>query len=117
MRVLVVENDPSVRHLIDRALTVQGHNVILASNAIEAWALLADFPGPIHIALIDLVLPVIPGLAMAGVLKEQYPEIRLIFMTSAVTMPEVEMAKRHGAVLEKPFPISHLLNVIALAES
>ena len=82
MRLLVVEDEAAVRHVIDRVLTGHGHHVVAAPSAIEATALLLDFPEPPDVALLDLVLPGMSGLDYAERLAWQFPMIRLVFMTA-----------------------------------
>jgi CheY-like chemotaxis protein len=109
-RILVVEDDPAVRHLIDIVLTCQGHHVILASSAPLANAQLLDFPDhPPAVAVLDLVRPGgTDGLAFADALRQRFPDIRLIFMTGWPDRPDADRAASLGPVLYKPFSMDDL---------
>ena len=112
LRVVVVEDDPAVRHLIDRALTSRGHNVLVASHAGEAWALLFDFPHAPHLALVDLVLPGTRGLTLADDLRQKYVDMRVVFMTGATLDADILTAQARGPLLEKPFTLQALISLV-----
>jgi two-component system cell cycle sensor histidine kinase/response regulator CckA len=101
--VLVVENEPAVRHVIDIALTRAGHDVLAAGSVFEAIALLLDFPAPPDVALLDLVMPGMGGLAYAEQLRRHFPRIRLVFITGWLDHPDVDHAAQMGLMLFKPF--------------
>lgn len=112
MRILVVEDDPGVRHLIDRVLTRRGHHVIAAPSANEAWALLLDFPEPPHVALLDVILPDVFGPVLADRLRESFPQIRFIFMTGWLDPQHEEATQQRGALLRKPFTTPELVELV-----
>jgi CheY-like chemotaxis protein len=103
MRVLVVENEPAVRHVIDIALTRAGHHVVAAPSVFDAMALLLDFAHTPDVALLDLIMPGMGGLAYAEMLRRQHPAIRLVFMTGWQEHPDVDAAAQIGTILFKPF--------------
>jgi DNA-binding response OmpR family regulator len=112
MRVLVVEDEPSVRHVVDRILTPRGYDVILASTAYAAAAILLDFPAPPDVALLDLVLPGKDGLVYATELQGQFPKIRFVFMTGWINSHLSVAAEAYGPLLAKPFTPEALLEAI-----
>lgn len=114
MRILVLEDEPSIRHFVDQALSRRGDRVLVAATPGEAWALLLDFPGPLHAALIDMTLPGdATGVRFADGLKEHTPDTRIVFMTGALPLvPEAATALTRGDVLEKPFTIWQLFSAL-----
>lgn len=112
VRILVVEDDPVVRHFVDAALTRRGHNVLLARSAAEAAALLLDFPDPPDVALLDVMLPDVIGPIYSDHLRRQFPAIRIVFMTGWPDRPERAQAEARGVLLVKPFAVSVLLAAI-----
>jgi two-component system cell cycle sensor histidine kinase/response regulator CckA len=114
MRVLVVEDEPLVRHLIDRAVTGHGHHALLASTVFDAMALLLDFPEAPDIALLDMVLPGMGGLAYASLLEQQFPGIRLVFMTGWLDHTQLADAEKRGTLLPKPFTLHRLFTALGL---
>ena len=85
---------------------------MVAPHVGDAWSLLFDFPGPVHVALIDLVLSGASGLEFADDLVEGFPLVRVIFMTGATLPPDVELARSRGPVLEKPFLLTDLIDMV-----
>ena len=109
VRILVVDDEPSVRVLADRILSREGYWVQTAPNAREAIALvLYDLPSVPNLAILDFNLPGVHGVDFAGDLRRHFPEIRLVFMTG-----EQPRGAPDGApVLMKPFHISELLAAV-----
>ncbi len=112
LRVLIVDDDPGVRHLIDRVLTRRGHSTVAASTACEADALLLDFPAPPDVAVLDIMLPGIHGLAFADQLTRRYPKLRVVFITGWLDHPDRTVAETRGRVLSKPFTVPALIEAI-----
>ncbi len=109
MRVLVVEDEPSVRHVIDRLLTPRGHHVLTAPNAGEAAALLIDYGWTIDVALVDVVLPGTSGLVYAEELRRRYPRANVVLMTGWLEPDKLNAARQRGPVLLKPFTAQTLI--------
>ena len=112
MRVLVVEDDPSVRHMVDRLLTGRGYFVLTAPSAELADALLLDYGAMPDLAILDLGLPGIAGSEYGDRLAHRFPNIRLIFMTGwteRLAKPEF----RRGTLLTKPFASGTLLELVS----
>jgi DNA-binding response OmpR family regulator len=68
-RILVVEDDPDLRGLIERLLEEAGFQVSAASSGEQALDMIEQRGFP-HLALVDIVLPGIDGLALAQRLQE-----------------------------------------------
>jgi DNA-binding response OmpR family regulator len=111
MRVLVVEQDPALRHMADRVLTRRAHHVIVAATVFDAIALLLDFPDPPDIVVLDLDLPGMGGLTYAERLRDQYPGVRCVFVVN----DGVNSAAPAGAtLLRKPFTPDALIATIEI---
>src|ERR1041384_1951696 len=54
--ILVVDDEPAMRHVMIRTLTVAGYFVLEASSGAEAMELARSFPSAIHLAIIDQTL-------------------------------------------------------------
>lgn len=116
LRILVVEDDASVRGLIDRVLTAAGHQVLAAPSPGEASAfVLYDMPQVPELALLDIVLPGASGLQYAGDLRRLFPAIRLLFMTGWLEDEQdlQQQARRLGRILYKPFDRRALLDAVS----
>jgi CheY-like chemotaxis protein len=101
VRILVVEDESAIRHLIDRLLTPRGHHVLTAEAPAHAAALLLDFPDPLDLALLDISLPGMSGIEYSAHLRSQFPALRLVFITG--WPDEIPEATIYGTVLRKPF--------------
>ncbi|MEM9461852.1 MAG: PAS domain-containing protein [Myxococcota bacterium] len=109
--ILVVEDDQSVRRVIERVLGSGGYTVLCASDADEAEQLSRRHEGTIHLLLTDVVLPNKSGHELAKSLVSQRPGLRVLYMSGytddaivhhGVLDPEV-------AFLEKPLMPTTLL--------
>ena len=83
--LLVVEDDPSVRHLARGILRAQGYEVITASNGQDALHVAREHKGaPIRLVVTDVVMPLMGGRVMAEWLKTTFPDLKILF-TSGYT--------------------------------
>jgi two-component system, cell cycle sensor histidine kinase and response regulator CckA len=83
--LLVVEDEPSVRHLALTVLAAQGYNVLSASNGQDALNTARDHKGPpIRLVVTDVIMPQMGGKVMAEWLKTANPDLRILF-TSGYT--------------------------------
>ncbi len=104
--VLLVEDEPSVRHLACSVLEGQGYNVLRANNGQEALQVAREHKGtPIRLVVTDVIMPVMSGKVMAVWLKATYPDLKILF-TSGYTD---EAIAQHGVFeagvefLSKPY--------------
>ncbi|MDP6342833.1 MAG: response regulator [Alphaproteobacteria bacterium] len=111
-RILIAEDEQSVRDLVARALQLHGHEtkaVIDGSRALEA--LLAD---DYDLLLTDIVMPVMDGIALALKASRDYPELRILMMTGYAE----EKRRAHNLdvliheVLMKPFTVDELVQSV-----
>jgi len=78
--ILVVDDEPTVRHLARAVLEGHGYKVLEASNGEEGILMVRDFKGPaIRLVLADVIMPLMGGKAMAELLNMTNPEIGILF--------------------------------------
>jgi signal transduction histidine kinase len=95
--LLIVEDEPLVRHLASGVLAAQGYEVLSATNGQDALHVARDHKGPpIRLVVTDVIMPVMGGKVMAEWLKATYPGLKILF-TSGYT----DDASAHHGVLEK----------------
>ncbi len=96
--VLVVDDDPVQRRLLEAALTRLGHTPICLEGGEEALAFLAapDAAG-ISAILLDLIMPDLDGMAVLAALKDRGSRIPVIVQTSQGSIDTVVSAMRAGA--------------------
>ena len=78
-------------------------------------ALLLDFPARPDIALVDLVLPGMGGMAYAEQLEHVFPAVRIILMTGFIDAADIAAAEARGPLLLKPFVPDTLFAIIEAA--
>jgi DNA-binding NtrC family response regulator len=112
-RVLLVDDDPTVRTSLAEALADDGLTVTVASDGIGALAMI-EKASP-DVVLTDVRMPDLDGLALLRVLKERACQADVILMTAFDDMPTVVTAMREGAVefLVKPLDLDDLRRVLA----
>jgi DNA-binding NtrC family response regulator len=114
-RVLIVDDDCSVRESLRDALEADGLEVRCAEDASSALASLDGYRP--HVLLTDVRMPVMDGLELLAVLRERTPGIDVILMTAFDDMATVVTAMRQGATdfLVKPLDVVDLRRALARA--
>eukprot|EP01037_Dinobryon_pediforme_P035516 gene35516-41940_t len=98
-RILIVDDDPIQRRLLEEALKRFGHATVSAPGGLEAVKLLASQEGSdIALVVLDLVMPDLDGLGVLGRLAEQGISVPVIVQTSHGGIDVVVSAMRAGAV-------------------
>jgi CheY-like chemotaxis protein len=78
--LLLVEDEPSVRHLACSILQSQGYNVLSANNGQEGLRVARECKGePIRLVITDVIMPLMSGKVMAEWLKAVYPDLKILF--------------------------------------
>jgi two-component system, cell cycle sensor histidine kinase and response regulator CckA len=106
--VLVVDDEAIARNFIERALTQEGYQVVLASDGETAMEILRSMDRKVSLVITDLVMPGMGGHAFAlevGNLPSPPP----VLYISAYEKPQGEMAKRF---LQKPFSMDELAQAV-----
>jgi CheY-like chemotaxis protein len=94
--LMIVEDEPLVRHLAGRVLEAQGYEVLSASNGQNALHVAREHKGPpIRLVITDVIMPLMGGKVMAEWLKATYPDLKILF-TSGYTDDVIA----HHGVLE-----------------
>ena len=94
-RVLVVDDEPDMRWVLQEALTKAGHAPHTAGSGSEALALLANTP--IDLVILDLKLKGIDGLATLQAMHQRWPEVVVIILTAYGTVATAVTALQSGA--------------------
>jgi signal transduction histidine kinase/CheY-like chemotaxis protein len=109
-RVLVVDDEPALLAVMQRALSRMGHTVLLAPNGRAALAL-ADAQ-PFDVVVSDLMMPEMSGAGLATALADRHPSLRrrLIVMTGGAVTPDDEafLSREDVVVVNKPVSLAEL---------
>jgi PAS domain S-box-containing protein len=118
-RVLLVEDNDSVRRAFERLLIRLGYEVTAAGSAEEAESLPAA--QPYALLLTDMVLPGVSGAGLATQLRTRWPALKVIFMSGYTEDEALRRRAAEGEVrfLQKPVDLGTLAREVrdALAEA
>ena len=109
--ILVVDDEPAVRRVLERALAREGYRVIGAASAETAYELLASEPA--DAVLLDVQLPATSGLALYLAILHRDPALsgRIAIMTGDAEAEPVRAWLHHNpcTVLKKPFDLKEIV--------
>ncbi len=111
-RILLVEDEDSVRKVARRILEDNGYNVQVASSADEAEELFSLPDIHFDLLLTDVIMPRRSGIELYRVLKEVEPQLKVLFMSgySVFNLQETLIPSFDAILLQKPFTRESLLN-------
>ncbi len=110
--ILVAEDEPGVRRLVETLLTNVGHRVLVAKDGEEALALATAHEGTIDLLLTDVVMPGMNGRELHLALHRQRPGLPVLYMSGYPALPGTLQDILDGQrddVLHKPFTRAELL--------
>jgi two-component system response regulator MprA len=109
MRILVVDDEPSVREAVERALRLEGHDVLLAGDGHEALDTL-DARAPDAVVL-DVLMPRVDGLELCRRMRERGDRTPVLMLTARDAVSDRVAGLDAGAddYLIKPFALEELL--------
>jgi DNA-binding NtrC family response regulator len=112
--ILVVDDEAKMRQLIRMSLARRGFAVLEAADGEEAVRLCREHQGPIHLVLLDVVMPGMSGLELAPRILELRPGVQMILMSGHVD----DQVLLHGSLnpntpfFHKPFTLEALVDKI-----
>jgi len=100
-RILLVEDEESIRKALDKRLRKLGHEVVTAQDGVEA---LEHFrPGAFHLLITDYRMPRMDGLELMERLRDRAATLPVLVITGTSTQnPEIFLEKGAQAWLLKP---------------
>jgi len=111
-RILLAEDDDSLRGFLARALERAGYDVVACADGDEAAAILDQ---EWDLLLTDIVMPGMDGIEVARQAAALHPELRIMFITgfAAVALAAGSQAPAGAKVLSKPI---HLREIVSEVE-
>ncbi len=115
-KILVVDDESSVRDMVAAMIEPAGYDVLLASNGVEAIA--ACRGGTVNLIITDIVMPEKNGIDLIMEAKKEFPEIPVIAVSGGGGIEGrydyLEIAKLVGAknILKKPFSMEDLRSMV-----
>jgi DNA-binding NtrC family response regulator len=102
--ILVVDDEPGLRGMLDIILRREGHTVTLAADGQQALGILAADPA-VELVISDLRMEPMDGLMLLSRIRQGHPDVFVIIMTAFTEWDTAVKAMRQGAYnfLRKPF--------------
>ncbi len=116
-RILVIDDEEEICQLLQVALEMTGHQVFYSTSATGGLELARR--EPIDLAIVDMVMPNLDGLAVLEELQTTHPDIFVIVATGLHSTALLRKALEAGAfgVLSKPFTLADIVGLIELGNS
>src|ERR1017187_4200036 len=109
-RILVVDDDASVRESLGKVLKGMDYEVVLAADGQEALERFEE--GEIDLLLLNLGLPIMNGWDAFERITSENPLMPIIIITGHANQRDVAMAAGVGALMEKPVDVPRLLKTM-----
>lgn len=113
-RILVAEDDDTIRDLVVRALTEDGHELTAVANGAAAFDALNQQNDGFDLLLTDVKMPIMDGIALALAAGRDYPDVAIMLMTGFADQRE----RAHGLdalvhdVIAKPFSVEQIKGAV-----
>jgi CheY-like chemotaxis protein len=114
-RVLVVDDEPDIRHVLASALEWAGYEVMTASNGLRALTLLNGHPP--DVIVLDLTMPVMDGFGFRQrqLMTPRLAAIPVILVSAEHNLDERASQLRARSWLVKPFDLECVVDAVAEA--
>jgi DNA-binding NtrC family response regulator len=109
-KLLIVEDDESVRTLAARALERAGHVIDIAADGAQGLALIRAARGGYDLVVSDIRMPEMDGIAMAKAAASLFPAMKILLMTGYADQREraEELSGIIVDVVQKPFTLAEI---------
>lgn len=116
-RILLTEDDESVRAFVKRALELDGHEITEAEDGGIALEVLNAQRGDFDLLLSDIMMPVMDGIALALSVARDYPTLSILLMTGFADQRERAYGLENlvSDVVSKPFTLAEIRGAVARA--
>lgn len=115
VRILVVDDDRSTRKLFSEILTAEGFEVVSAANGAEALETMER--EPVHLAVVDVMMPELDGLEFTKLLRQTGGDLPILMVSAKALPSDIKAGLRAGSddYMTKPIdPEEMVLRVRAL---
>jgi two-component system, cell cycle response regulator CpdR len=114
-RVLIADDEESMRALVARAIAMDGHDIVTAQDGAEALEILTAENGAFDLLLTDIQMPIMDGIALALTVARDFPKLTILLMTGFADQRERASnldAIAHD-VITKPFSVADIRTAVA----
>jgi len=115
--ILIAEDDPAVRLVVQRVLKTHGYRLLVALDGREALTLMQEHGEGVDLVLSDVMMPGVGGVVLAKRLREEHPDVPVILMSGYGETDSVQhqLAQHQVAFLQKPFTAGQLTAAVRAA--
>ena len=114
-RVLIADDEESMRTLVGRAIAMDGHTIVTAQDGAEALEIISDEQGAFDLLLTDIQMPIMDGIALALAVARDFPSLTILLMTGFAD--QRERASGLNAIVHdvvtKPFSVADIRTAVA----
>lgn len=109
-RILLTEDDASVRAFVARALQLDGHEVVTADDGESALEVLTAEEAAFDLLLSDIKMPAMDGIALARATAKEWPGLPILLMTGYADQREraEDLSAIIHDVVGKPFTLADI---------
>jgi len=114
-RVLIADDEDSMRALVARAIAMDGHETVTAQDGAEALEILTREGGAFDLLLTDIQMPVMDGIALALSAARDFPRLTILLMTGFADQGEraSNLSAIAHDVIAKPFSVADIRTAVA----
>lgn len=109
-KLLIVEDDESVRTLAARALERAGHSIDIAADGAQGLAMISAAGGGYDLVVSDIRMPEMDGIEMAIAAARRFPAMKILLMTGYADQRE-RAEELNGIIIDvvqKPFTLAEI---------
>lgn len=113
-RILIAEDDSSMRQFLAMALRRAGHEVEIRDDGLSALNALQENGAAYDLLLADIVMPGMDGIELSQKAAVLVPSLKVMFITgfAAVALAHQEDIKPDTQILSKPFHLKDLVDQV-----
>jgi CheY-like chemotaxis protein len=114
-RILIADDEESMRALVARAIAMDGHETVTAQDGAEALEIITSESGAFDLLLTDIKMPMMDGIALALAVARDFPALTILLMTGFAD--QRERASGLDAIVHdvvtKPFAVADIRTAVA----
>jgi CheY-like chemotaxis protein len=114
-RILITEDEDTLRMFVARALRLDGHETHEAGDGAEGLEKLSE--GEFDLLLSDIRMPVMDGIELAHKAAAGFPDLKILLMTGYAEQRERadDLSSKIVDVVQKPFALPEIRKAVAMA--
>jgi two-component system, cell cycle response regulator CpdR len=116
-RILLAEDDGATRDLVQRALGLDGHDVTVTQDGVEALERLQATPTRFDVLVTDVQMPGLDGVALVEKALGVNPKLRVVLMSGFADELDraAHLKARISRVITKPFTLEQIRSAVKVA--